>query len=174
MTAQEPIVEYYCDDLFFTGEVTPSSAHQLAKLVRKIEAERENSTDKDITLYLSSPGGEVNSSMRTHDIIKKSSLNVAIIAEGMVASGATLLMCAGKSVCIAENAFLMLHEAQSYFQNTYTNNKNYLAYVDRLMTKIVDIYNTRLKQPISKSDLAFDWFIDSRTALDLGLVDKVI
>ena len=168
------IVEYSGSELFFSGDIDFHSAHEFNKLIKQIEREKEDLADKSLLIYLTSTGGEVGEGLKMHDALMRSQLETTVIAEGLVASAATLLLCGAKSARITPNSFLLLHEFTSYFGNTYSNNKRFMVYVDQLMDLVVGIYNKKLKEPIGKADLDKDWFINATEALALGLVDEII
>jgi ATP-dependent protease ClpP protease subunit len=168
------IVEYSGGNLYFSGEINFHSAHQINRYLKQIEQEKEGFADKTLCFYLSSNGGDVTEALKLHDAIVRSPLQVVVIAEGLVASAATLLLCAGQSAKITQNSFLLIHEISSYFGDTYSNNKRYIAYLDQLMDLVLGIYNKKLKSKITKATIDKDWFINSAQALELGLVDEIL
>lgn len=177
--SHEPATEQFaCEyinqsDVFFVGEITPFSAHCLNRLIKQIEGEKEDFADKSIRLHITSPGGSVSDGLKLHDAIASSTLNVTVIAEGFVASAATLLLCATESSRITRNSFLLLHEFTTYMEINYSNLHPHLSYLDKIMECVLQIYNRKLKSPIQKEDLAKDWVVSAQEAVELGLVASV-
>lgn len=167
-------VEYESGNLYFSGAIDMESAHTLATFLRQVEQEKAELADKTVNLYLTSDGGSLHDALKLHDIMKNSPLNIIVTAEGWVASSATLLLCAAKKARITKHSYLLLHEFNSSSATNYSNLEGYMKHLDHLMTSVLGIYNSKLKEPISKEHICRDWFLGAYEALDLGLVDEVV
>jgi ATP-dependent protease ClpP protease subunit len=168
------ICEYEAESLYFVGEINIFSAHELAKTIRRIEHEKELLENKTLSLFISSDGGSLNDGLKLYDLIKRSPLEITVIAEGWVASSAILLLCAAKKAIITQHTFLLLHEFQSCFDGRYSDYGGHMKYLDKIMTKVINIYNTQFKEPIQEERLHRDWIVDAHEALELGLIDEIV
>jgi len=170
--ASEFNYDFDCD-LYFTGEISPFSAHFLNRQLKEVERYKEQLADKTLLLHLTSDGGCVLSGLKLHDAIASSTLDITVLAEGMVCSAATLLLFAKKAK-MTKHSFLLFHELNTYFGLSYSNARAHMDHVDRLMDMVITIYNTKMNPPIEKENLSKDWILDSSKALELGIVDEVI
>ena len=93
--------------VFFTEEVTPVSAVQLIELLIYLESEDDK---KEITLYISSPGGEVVSGLAAYDAIVGLRCPVRTVCIGTAASMGSILFLAGKDREILSHAQVMIHD----------------------------------------------------------------
>jgi ATP-dependent protease ClpP protease subunit len=170
------LVDYDRDSnaLTFSGEINFRSAHDLCKWLRWLEWDKQGLSDRTLNFYLTSDGGEVTHALKIHDALTRSPLTIIVTVEGLVASAATLLLCAVPSVKITPHSFLLLHEIRSYFADTHSNNQRQLAHSEELMSLIVDIYNRRFKTSIDKDAIVKDWFINAQQAVNLGLADEIM
>ena len=172
----EFVCEYnydYDSELYFSGEISLVSAHYLSRKLKEIEKDKEPFVDKTLNLHLTSDGGCVSSGLKLYDAIASSTLDITVIAEGMVASAATFMMFAKKAK-MTRHAFLLLHEINFGFFLSHSNVKAHLEHVDKLTTAIIAIYNKKINPPIVRELIYPDWIIDSTKALELGIVDEVI
>lgn len=168
------LIEHDSGNLYFNGVVCWESAHEFAKLFKRVEQEKRDLEDKSVNIFVTSDGGSLNDALKLHDIIKASPLDVIVTAEGWVASSATLLLCAAKTARITKHSYLLVHEFHSSVQTNYSNIEGYTRYLDNLMELVMGIYNSKLKEPIPRENLFRDWFLGAYEALTIGLVDEVI
>ena len=161
---------YKNNDLYFTGNINNLSSTKFVYLLRELESNLKSSIDKSITIYLNCYGGCVTSSLKMYEAIKRSLLDITIIAEGYVASGGTLLLCAATSKCSNYTTF-MVHELRGSINHDLTGTKNVIDWWDKLETYCMECYkDTKLTSDMMLKDT----YLTAQQALDLKLIDEII
>jgi ATP-dependent Clp protease, protease subunit len=134
--------------------------------------------DKDISLYINSPGGSITSGMAIYDTMQFIKPDVSTICIGMCASMGAFLLAAGakgKRYCLP-NSEVMIHQplggAEGQASDIEIRAKRILKMRDKLNTILAD----RTAQPFEKieRDTDRDYFMSAEEAMQYGLVDKVI
>lgn len=135
-------------------------------------------SEKDISLYINSPGGSVTDGMAIYDTMQYVKCDVSTICMGMAASmGAFLLSCGakGKRICLP-NAEVMIHQPLGQTQGQATEIEIAANHILRTKKKL----NTILAENCGKTveeltrDTERDNWLSAQEALEYGLVDKVI
>ena len=139
--------------------------------------EREDPS-KDISLYISSPGGVISSGLAIYDTMQLIRPDVSTIAVGMTASMATVLLCAGakgKRYALP-NATVHMHQALGGAQGQATDIEIAAREILRLQEKIRNIISKHSGQPFEKiaRDLDRDYYLTAEGAKDYGLVDSIL
>lgn len=161
--------------IMLSGEVTDESANLVVAQLLFLESE---DPDKDIYLYINSPGGSVTAGMAIYDTMNYIKSDVSTICIGLAASmGAFLLSSGTKGKRIAlPNSEIMIHQPLGGFQGQATDidihAKNILKIKDRL-NKILSENTGKPYEELCK-DVERDYFLDAEEACQYGLVDKVI
>ena len=134
--------------------------------------------DKDINLYINSPGGSITAGMAIYDTMQYIKCDVSTICIGLAASmGAFLLSSGAKGKRIAlPNAEVMIHQPSGGFQGQATDMKIRTDWILRTKEKINRIMAGNTGQPIEviERDTERDNFMSAEEALHYGLVDKVL
>jgi ATP-dependent Clp protease protease subunit len=134
--------------------------------------------DKDIQLYIHSPGGSVTAGLAIYDTMQLIRPDVSTICVGMAASmGATLLIGGAKGKRFAlPNATVMLHQASGGFEGTAADIEIRAREVLRLQTRLREILQQHTGQPMERiiQDSDRDFFLTAEQALDYGIVDQIV
>lgn len=134
--------------------------------------------EKDIHLYINSPGGSVTAGMAIYDTMQYIKPDVSTICMGMAASMGSLLLTAGaKGKRFAlPNAEVMIHQPLGGVKGQATDIKIHADWILKTKQKLNDIYVERTNQPYEKidRDTDRDYFMSAEEALEYGLIDKVI
>ena len=134
--------------------------------------------DKDIYLYINSPGGVVTSAMSIYDTIQYIKCDVSTICMGMAASmGAFLLSSGTKGKRYAlPNADIMIHQPLGGFQGQASDIMIHANYIDRIKGRLNKILSENTGQPLEviEKDTDRDNFMSAQEACDYGLIDKVM
>lgn len=134
--------------------------------------------EKDIHLYINSPGGSVTSGMAIFDTMQYIKPDVSTICMGMAASMGSLLLTAGaKGKRFAlPNAEVMIHQPLGGVRGQATDIKIHADWILKTKQKLNQIYVDRTGQPYDKidRDTDRDYFMSADEALAYGLIDKVI
>lgn len=134
--------------------------------------------EKDIHLYINSPGGSVTAGMAIFDTMQYIKPEVSTICMGMAASMGSLLLTAGaKGKRFAlPNAEVMIHQPLGGVRGQATDIKIHADWILKTKQKLNEIYVDRTGQPYEKidRDTDRDYFMSADEALAYGLIDKVI
>ncbi len=134
--------------------------------------------DKDIHLYINSPGGSVTAGMAIYDTMQYVKCDVSTICMGMAASmGAFLLAAGAKGKRYAlPNAEIMIHQPLGGMQGQASDIKIHADRIIKMKDKLNSILAERTGQPIEKitQDTDRDNFLSADEACAYGLIDKVI
>ena len=161
--------------IMLSGEVTDESANLIVAQLLFLESE---DPDKDIFLYINSPGGSVTAGMAIYDTMNYIKADVSTICVGMAASmGAFLLSSGAKGKRYAlPNAEVMIHQPLGGFQGQATDIGIHANRMLKIKERLNKILSENTNQPIEKikADVERDYFMTSDEAMNYGLVDKVI
>ena len=132
----------------------------------------------DISLYINSPGGSITSGMAIMDTMNFIQSDVSTICLGMAASmGAFLLSCGKKGKrYILKNAEVMIHQPLGGVEGQATEIKIVAERILKLKEKLNTILskNTGKDLKTITNDTERDYFLDSKEALEYGIVDKIL
>ena len=139
--------------------------------------ERED-PDKDINLYINSPGGVITSGLAIYDTMGLISCDVATICVGMAASMATVLLTSGakgKRYALA-NSTIHMHQAIGGAQGQASDIEIQAREILRLQDKIRTILSDNTGQDYDKvaRDTYRDYYLSPETALEYGIIDEVL
>ena len=164
------------DRIIFLGEeVNATTASLVVAQMLYLEAQ---DPDKDIQLYINSPGGSVTDGMAIYDTMQYVKCDVSTICVGMAASmGAFLLSSGAKGKRLAlPNSEIMIHQPMGGMQGQVTDIKihaeRYLRIKENLNKMLAD--NTGKPLEIIQLDTERDNFMSAQEAMEYGLIDKVI
>ena len=134
--------------------------------------------DKDIHLYINSPGGSVSSTIAIYDTIQYLKSNVSTICLGMAASGAALILTSGtkgKRFSLP-NSRIMLHQPLGGAQGQVSDIEIQTKELLRIKKKINEIIAYHTDQPLKRieKDTDRDYFMTGDEAKEYGIVDEVI
>jgi ATP-dependent Clp protease protease subunit len=134
--------------------------------------------DKDISLYINSPGGSVTSGLAIYDTMQYVKPQVSTICLGQAASmGAFLLSggAAGKRFAVP-NARIMIHQPLGGFQGQATDIEIQAKEILRLKARLNEILAKHTRQPIERieKDTDRDYFMGAGEAKEYGIIDDVI
>ncbi|MFJ7977584.1 ATP-dependent Clp endopeptidase proteolytic subunit ClpP [Peribacillus sp. JNUCC 23] len=139
--------------------------------------EAEN-PDKDITLYINSPGGSITSGMAIYDTMQYIKPQVSTVCIGMAASMGAFLLAAGEKGkrFSLPNSEVMIHQPLGGAQGQATEIEIAARRILFLKDKLNEILSERTGQPIEvvQKDTDRDNFMTAERALEYGLIDKVI
>ena len=161
--------------IFLDGEVNDASASVIVAQLLFLEAEDPN---KDIHLYINSPGGSVTAGMAIYDTMNYIKCDVSTICIGMAASmGAFLLSSGAKGKRYAlPNAEVMIHQPSGGAQGQATEIKIVAEHILRTRSKLNNILAANTNQPLEviERDTERDYYMSAEEAASYGLIDTVI
>lgn len=161
--------------IFLLGEVEDHMANLVVAQLLFLESENP---EKDISLYINSPGGVVTAGLAIYDTMQFIKADVSTLCIGQAASAAALLLCAGadgKRFCLP-NARVMIHQPLGGYRGQATDieihARETLAVRERL-NAIMGKHCRKTPEQIML-DTERDNFMSASQACDYGLVDKVL
>jgi len=161
--------------IFLSDEINDQTASLVVAQLLFLEAE---DPDKDIYLYINSPGGQITSGMAIYDTMQYIKPDVSTICVGMAASmGAFLLAAGAKGKRFAlPNSEIMIHQPLGGARGQATDIKIHAEHILRIKKRLNEILSERTGQPIEKieRDTERDYFMTAEEAKAYGIIDDVI
>lgn len=139
--------------------------------------ERED-PDKDISMYIQSPGGSIHAGLAIYDTMQFIRPAVSTICVGMAASMATVLLCAGakgKRYALP-NSTIHMHQASSGVQGQATDMQIAAREITRLQDILKDILVKHTGQTLDKitHDTDRDFYLNPLQAVEYGIIDEIL
>ena len=164
------------DRIIFLGtEIDDATANTIIAQLLFLEA---SDPDKDIYVYINSPGGSVTSTVAIYDTIQYIRSDVSTICVGMAASGAALILASGtKGKRFAlPNSRIMVHQPLGGAQGQVTDIEIQTKELKRIKNTINQILTHHTGQPFEKieRDTDRDFYLSAPEAKEYGIVDDVI
>lgn len=164
------------DRIIFLGEeINSVSANLVVAQLLHLESQ---DTEKDISLYINSPGGEVYSGLAILDTMNFIKPQVSTICVGMAASMAAVLLSAGakgKRFCLPHSK-VMIHQPSGGAQGQQTEIEIVAEEIKKTRRELNKILSDASGQPIEKvqADTERDNYLTAAEALDYGLIDRIV
>lgn len=161
--------------IILSDEVNDATASLVVAQLLFLEAE---DPDKDISLYINSPGGVITSGMAIYDTMQYIKCDVSTICVGMAASmGAFLLSCGAKGKRYAlPHSEIMIHQPLGGMQGQASDIKIHADRIIKTRRTLNEILAANTGKPLEviEKDTDRDNFLTAAEAMEYGLVDKVI
>ena len=161
--------------VFLVGGINDATANLVVAQLLFLESENP---DKDISLYINSPGGSVSAGLSIYDTMQFVKPDVSTLCLGMAASmGSFLLMAGAKGKRMAlPNSRVMIHQPSGGAQGQATDIEIHAREILKTREQLNKIYAERTGQTFEKiaRDTERDYFLTADEAKDYGLVDQVI
>ena len=161
--------------IFLVGPVNDATANLVVAQMLFLESENP---DKDIFLYINSPGGSVSAGLSIYDTMNFIKPDVSTLCMGMAASmGSFLLMAGAKGKRLSlPNSKIMIHQPSGGAQGQATDIEIHAREIIKTREQLNRIYAERTGQTYEKiaADMERDMFMSPTEAKDYGLVDQVI
>ncbi|KGK00960.1 Endopeptidase Clp [Thalassotalea sp. ND16A] len=161
--------------IFLCGQVEEHMANLIVAQLLFLESE---SPDKDIFLYINSPGGSVTAGMAIYDTMQFIKPNVSTVCMGQAASMGAFLLTAGekgKRFCLP-NARVMIHQPLGGFQGQASDFEIHAKEILSIKEKLNSLMAEHTGQDLDKvaKDTDRDNFLSAQEAVDYGLVDGIL
>lgn len=161
--------------VFFGGEVDDDSANLIIAQLLFLEAD---DPDKDINLYINSPGGSVTAGLAVYDTMQHIKCDVSTICVGMAASmGAFLLAAGAKGKRKAlPNSEILIHQPLGGARGQASDVAIHAEHLLQTRTKLNEILAQRTGQPVERiaQDTERDNYMTAEAAKAYGLIDEII
>jgi ATP-dependent Clp protease protease subunit len=161
--------------IFLVGEVEPHMANLVIAQMLFLESENP---DKDISLYINSPGGHVTAGMAIYDTMQFVKPDVSTLCLGMAASIASLLLCSGakgKRFCLP-NSTVMIHQVLGGYQGQGTDIQIHARETQRVSDQVNSVYSKHTGKDLKtvEADMNRDNYMSAEYAVNYGIVDAII
>ena len=161
--------------IFITGTVEDHMANLIVAQLLFLEAENP---EKDINLYINSPGGSVTAGLSIYDTMTYIKPDISTLCIGQACSmGAVLLAGGTKEKRFAlPNSRIMIHQPMGGFQGQATDIEIHAKEMLKIRTKLNEILSKHSEQSLKKitQDTERDNFMSGEAACEYGLIDKVL
>lgn len=161
--------------VFLVGPVTETTANLIVAQLLFLESEN---SEKDIHLYINSPGGVVSAGLAIYDTMQYIKPDVSTLCMGQAASMGALLLTAGakgKRFCLP-NSRVMIHQPLGGFQGQASDIEIHAREILYLKVKLNEIMAKHTNRSVSEieKDTDRDNFLSAQESVDYGLVDAVL
>ncbi len=160
--------------IFLSGEITDETANSVVAQLIFLEGK---DPEKDISLYINSPGGSVSAGLAIYDTMNFIKCDVTTICVGLAASmGAFLLSSGAKGKRYAlPNAKVMIHQPLGGAQGQASDIAIQASEILKTKKRLNDILASNTNQPISKIEIDTDrdFYMTAEEAEEYGIVDKI-
>ena len=161
--------------VFLVGPVNEMSANLVVAQLLFLESENP---DKDIFLYINSPGGSVSAGLAIYDTMQFIKPDVSTLCIGQAASMGAFLLTAGakgKRFCLP-NARTMIHQPLGGFQGQASDIEIHAKEILYLRSRLNEMMSKHTGQPLDviERDTDRDFFMSAEQSVAYGLVDKVL
>ncbi|MAV28866.1 MAG: ATP-dependent Clp protease proteolytic subunit [Legionellales bacterium] len=161
--------------IFLVGPIEENMANLVVAQLLFLESE---DPDREISLYINSPGGVVSAALAIYDTMQFIKPDVSTLCIGQAASAGSLLLCAGaagKRKCLP-HATVMIHQVLGGFQGQAADieiHAKETRRINALVNGIISKHSGRTVDDLHK-DMDRDYFMTAQHALDYGIVDEII
>ncbi len=160
--------------LLLSGEINKDSADRLIKDLLILEGESSD----NVTLYINSPGGDVDAGYAIYDMIRFVSCPVTIVGMGLVASAASLILLsvpAERRLGLPDSSYL-IHQPLSQMKGVATDIEIHAAQLDKIKKKINLLISNATGKSLEQvsADTDRDYWLDAEEAVKYGLISRVV
>ncbi|HPC37760.1 MAG: ATP-dependent Clp endopeptidase proteolytic subunit ClpP [Spirochaetota bacterium] len=161
--------------VFIDDEINDQTAKLVIAQLLFLDSE---DPDRDIHLYINSPGGVITSGLAIYDTMQLIKPDVCTICIGQAASMAAVLLAAGapgKRTALPHSR-IMIHQPWGGFQGKASEIEIQAKEMAKMKTQILEILSKHTGKSIKKieKDIELDYFMDAQSAIEYGLIDKII
>ncbi len=161
--------------IFLTGPVEDGMSSLVVAQLLFLEADNPN---KEISMYINSPGGVVTSGLAIYDTMQYIRPKVSTLCVGQAASMGSLLLAAGEAGMrfATPNARVMVHQPSGGFRGQASDIERHAEDIVKLKRRLNEIYVRHTGQPYERIEntLDRDHFMSADQAKDFGIVDQVL
>ncbi len=161
--------------IFVTGPIEDHMASSICMQLLYCEADNP---DKEISMYINSPGGVVTAGMAIYDTMQFIKPKIATLCIGQAASMGSLLLCAGAPGMryALANARIMVHQPSGGFQGQASDIERHAEDIVKMKRRLNEVYVEHTGQDYETIErtLDRDYFMTAEQAREFGLIDQVL
>jgi ATP-dependent Clp protease protease subunit len=162
--------------IIFLG--TPVSDHIANLIVAQLLYLAREDPDREISMYINSPGGSVTAGMAIYDTMQLIQCDVATTCVGLAASMGSLLLAAGTKGkrYVLPNARVMIHQGSAGFQGSASDIEVQAREILRIQKRMEEIYSYHTGRPEEdiRRDLSRDYWMGAEETVTYGIVDQIV
>src|SRR4051794_31815633 len=162
--------------IIFLG--TPVSDHIANLIVAQLLYLAREEPDRDISMYVNSPGGSVTAGMAIYDTMQLIPCDVSTTCVGLAASMGSLLLAAGAKGkrFVLPNSRVMIHQGSAGFQGSASDIEVQAREILRIQKRMEEIYSYHTGKPETdiRRDLSRDFWMGAQETVDYGIVDTIV
>ena len=177
-------VSYLDNKIYFRASINEKTVEKLIKIIDKKNKEYKDYIDplkvkvaepQPLYLHITSYGGDLMSSFRAIDSIKKSYLPIFTVVDGYAASGATLMSIVGKRRFMTPNSYMLIHQLSGGSIGKYWEIKDEYQNCEMWMNDIFMLYtqHTKISEEKLHEYLAHDLWWKCDRCIQEGLIDEI-
>jgi ATP-dependent Clp endopeptidase proteolytic subunit ClpP len=185
MVSEPKVLEVVNNRIYFYAEIDRQTVLTLNRNLRERQNDmlvrkqmEEDNHIAPLYLHIQSFGGSIFAGLAAMDQVLQVRKQVPVntVIDGCAASAATFVSVVGSRRFMNPNAFMLIHQLSSMMWGKYAEFQDEMANLDRLMTKIREIYGKYTRFPMDKLDtiLKHDLWIGPKECLKYGLVDEIL
>jgi ATP-dependent Clp protease protease subunit len=160
--------------IFLSGGFTPDMADSIVAQLLFLEASDGN---KDICMYINSPGGEISAMYAIYDTMCYIKPDIITVGYGMIASAGSFVLSAGTKGkrCALPNTNIMMHELAGGTSGKYGDMRVAYKHLSKVHERMVKHYSEMTGQDLEKvkTDMERDYYMTPEEAKEYGLIDSV-
>ncbi len=161
--------------IFVFGEVEDHMASVIVAQLLFLESENP---EKDISMYINSPGGVVTAGLSIYDTMQYIKPKIATYCMGQACSMGSLLLCAGEAGMryALPNARIMIHQPLGGYRGQATDIEIHANEMLKVKKMLIDIYAKHTKKDFDllQRSMERDNFMNPHTAQEFGIIDKIV
>jgi ATP-dependent Clp protease, protease subunit len=161
--------------IFLATEIDEDVANIITAQLLVLDAENP---DKDILLYINSPGGSVYDGMAIYDTMQYVRADVSTVCIGQAASMASFLLAAGAKGkrLVLPQARVMIHQSSAGIQGQARDIELFSQELKRIEKMMNQLFSGHTGQPVSKieKDVNRDFYLSAKETVDYGICDRVV
>ena len=162
--------------IIFLG--TPVSDHIANLIVAQLLYLAREEPDRDISMYINSPGGSVTAGMAIYDTMQLIPCDVSTTCVGLAASMGSLLLAAGAKGkrFVLPNARVMIHQGSAGYQGTASDIEVQAREILRIQKRMEEIYSfhTGRTTELIRQDLSRDFWMGAQETVEYGIADVIV
>lgn len=159
--------------IYCNGEVNGDNAISIITQLRYLATK----SDKDIYMFINSPGGSVSDGLAIYDVMNEIPCDVVTIANGMAASMGSFILAAGAKGkrYVTPSAEVMIHQPLGGVQGQATDISLVADHIQKIKTKLATIMAKNCGKELSKvtNDMERDYWMSGHQAKEYGIADHV-
>lgn len=158
--------------ILLTKTIDDDVASLIVSQLLHLEADNQ----KDISIYINSPGGSVTAALAIYDIMQYIQSRVTTICFGQACSAASFLFCAGERRLLTRHARILIHQPLGGAKGQADDLKIYVDEIMRLKDLIIYVYetHTKMKRATVRSLISRDYIMTADEAIAKGIADEIV